>query len=82
VRIELVESGLAVYAVDLRGRGHSDGERFYVEEFGDCVDDVDTLVSLARSREPGVPIFVLGHSAGGVVSCLYAIDHQAELADL
>jgi alpha-beta hydrolase superfamily lysophospholipase len=27
--------GLAVYAVDLRGRGKSDGERFYVAKFAD-----------------------------------------------
>ena len=27
-------------------------------------------------------MFLLGHSAGGVVACLYALDHQAELAGL
>ena len=27
--------GLAVYVVDLRGRGNSDGERFFVENFED-----------------------------------------------
>jgi acylglycerol lipase len=74
--------GFAVYALDLRGRGKSDGERFYVEQFGDYVNDVASLVRLAKSREPGLPVFLLGHSAGGVVACLYAIDHQAELAGL
>ena len=29
---------------------------------------------------PASPIFLLGHSAGGVVSCLYALEHQDELA--
>src|SRR4051794_24597163 len=79
---ELVARGLAVYAIDLRGRGKSDGERFYVEAFADYTSDVATFVSLAKSREPGVPAFLLGHSAGGVVSCMYTIDHQAELAGL
>src|SRR5262245_10693510 len=79
---QLVESGLAVYALDLHGRGQSDGERFYVEKIGDYVDDVDAVVSLARSREPGLPVFLLGHSAGGVVSCLYTLDHQSKLAGL
>ena len=79
---QLVESGLAVYALDLHGRGLSDGERFYVEKAGDYVDDVDAVVSLARSREPGLRVFLLGHSAGGVVSCLYALDHQSKLAGL
>jgi acylglycerol lipase len=40
------------------------------------------LVREARSLHSGVPVFLLGHSAGGVVSCLYALEHQRELAGL
>lgn len=79
---QLVNRGLGVYAVDLRGRGRSDGERFFVQQFGDYVSDVDALVRLVQARHPGLPVFLLGHSAGGVVACLYAIEHQAELAGL
>ena len=77
---QLTADGLAVYAIDLRGRGRSEGERFYVENVEDWVSDVATVVTLAKSREPGLPVFLLGHSAGGVVSCLYTLEHQAELA--
>ena len=79
---QLVAKGLAVYALDLHGRGHSDGERFYLEKMDDYLDDVRTLVTLAKSREPGLPLFLLGHSAGGVVSSVYTLEHQAELAGL
>jgi acylglycerol lipase len=79
---QCVADGLAVYAVDLRGRGNSDGERFYVEAFEDYVRDVEAVMAVVKSREPDLPIFLLGHSAGGVVSCLYTLDHQAELAGL
>lgn len=79
---QFVQSALAVYAPDLRGRGRSDGERFFVEKFADYVADVTMAVSLAKSREPGLPVFLLGHSAGGVVSCGYALEHQDELAGL
>ncbi len=79
---ELVADRLAVYALDLRGRGKSDGERFYVETFNDYVSDVSRCVALVKSREPGVPLYLLGHSAGGVVACLFALDHQAVLAGL
>jgi acylglycerol lipase len=79
---QLVDHGLAVYALDLRGRGKSDGERFYVDTFADYVNDVSTFVASAKSHEPGLPVFLLGHSAGGVVSCLYTLDHQAEIAGL
>jgi len=78
----LVATGLAVYAIDLRGRGESEGERFYVQQFEDYVNDVHEFVTSARAQEPGLPIYLLGHSAGGVVSCLYAIEHQHELAGL
>jgi len=77
---QFTANGLAVYAVDLRGRGKSDGERFYVEKFADWVSDVESVMKLVKSREPGMPVFLLGHSAGGVVSCLYTLDHQSELA--
>ena len=79
---QFVATGLAVYAVDLRGRGNSDGERFYVDNFEDYVSDVEAVVNVARSRESGLPFFLLGHSAGGVVSCLYTLDHQPDLAGL
>jgi len=79
---QFVANGLAVYAVDLRGRGNSDGERFYVDNFEDYVSDVEAVVRVARSRESSLPVFLLGHSAGGVVSCLYTLDHQTELAGL
>jgi acylglycerol lipase len=79
---QLVGSGLAVYALDLHGRGKSDGDRLYLEKIDDYLDDVDTLVTLAGLREPGLPIFLLGHSAGGVISCVYALEHQAKLAGL
>ena len=78
----LTRLGLSVFAVDLRGRGRSDGERFYVESFEDYVSDVAAVAAIARARHPGVPMYVLGHSAGGVVACLFAAEHQRELAGL
>jgi len=79
---QFVAHGLAVYALDLRGRGNSDGERFYLEKFADYLSDVDALVTLAKSREPGLPVFLLGHSAGGVISSVYTLENQAKLAGL
>lgn len=79
---QFVADGLAAYALDLRGRGKSSGERFYVDKFADYVSDVVALIAYAKSKEPGLPVFLLGHSAGGVVSCVYALEHQNEIAGL
>jgi alpha-beta hydrolase superfamily lysophospholipase len=79
---QFLAGGYSAYALDLRGRGKSSGERFYVENIADYVSDVGAVVKLAKSRDPGLPVFLLGHSAGGVVSCIYTLEHQAELAGL
>ncbi|MET0194171.1 MAG: lysophospholipase [Hyphomicrobiaceae bacterium] len=77
---QLTKNGFVVYAIDLRGRGKSEGERFYVENVADYVSDVAGLVKIAKSRNPGLPVFLLGHSAGGVVSSVYTLENQSELA--
>jgi acylglycerol lipase len=79
---QLMAAGLGVYALDHRGRGKSEGERFYVATFADYVDDLASFIAMAKAEAPGLPVFLLGHSAGGVVACLYALDHQAALAGL
>jgi alpha-beta hydrolase superfamily lysophospholipase len=77
---QLVDAGYAVYALDLRGRGQSEGERFYVENVSEYVSDIAGTVRIAKSRHPGKAVFLFGHSAGGVVSATYTLDNQAELA--
>jgi len=77
---QLVKHGFVVFALDLRGRGKSDGERFFVETVDDYVSDVAGAIRIAKSRYPGLPLFLLGHSAGGVVSATYTLENQSELA--
>jgi len=79
---QFAAKGLAVYAIDLRGRGRSEGERYYVERMDDYIHDVDRLVHDARAENPGLPVFLLGHSAGGVISCVFALEHQSEIDGL
>lgn len=79
---ELAARGIVVYALDLRGRGRSDGERFYVDSFDDYVADVALVSAIVAERDTGLPHFLLGHSAGGVVSCLYAMQHAETVAGL
>lgn len=74
--------GYAVTALDLRGRGQSEGERYYVEHIDDYVSDVAQAVELARHHHPDLPVYLLGHSAGGVTSVTYALDHQEKIAGL
>ena len=42
----------------------------------------DIPAVMAKLREPGLPLFLLGHSAGGVVACLYVLDYAGEVSGL
>jgi len=75
----LVASGYAVLALDLRGRGRSDGERFYVDDIAEYVSDLAGMIAIAKAAYPGLKTFLLGHSAGGVTGASYVLDHQAEI---
>lgn len=79
---QFAAAGLAAFALDLRGRGKSSGARYYVDDISQYVADVAAVIGLAKTRYPGLPVFLLGHSAGGVVSSTYALDHQAGIAGL
>lgn len=76
----LRDAGFAVYALDLRGRGRSEGPRFRIDDVGEYTADLGALIEIAREREPGLEVFLLGHSAGGVVSCTYLLDHPSGIA--
>jgi alpha-beta hydrolase superfamily lysophospholipase len=74
--------GFAVTALDLRGRGKSEGERYYIDSIDDYVSDLSLAIELGRSKHPDLPLYLLGHSAGGVTSVTYALDHQDKLDGL
>jgi alpha-beta hydrolase superfamily lysophospholipase len=78
----LAAQGVSVYAADLRGHGHSEGERVYVDSFEQYLDDLDTTLRFVRAREPGKRVFLFGHSMGGAISTLYVIERQPKIDGL
>jgi alpha-beta hydrolase superfamily lysophospholipase len=82
VAARLVDDGYAVYALDHRGHGHSEGHRAHVDRMDNLVADLDSFVVLASGEHPGVRTFLLGHSLGGAISLRYAIRHQDRLTGL
>ncbi len=76
----LVARGYAVYAMDLRGHGRSGGPRVEIGAFHDYVDDEATWISRIRDKEKGKPLFVFGHSMGGVIMTIYGEEHPRDVA--
>jgi len=73
-----VPLGYAVYSLDHFGHGRSDGQRVYVESFDDYIKPLNTFYTMVRRWQPDKPIFILGHSLGGLIETYYLLDHQKE----
>ena len=79
---QLVSHGYAVYALDLRGHGKSEGERAFVGSFDDYLRDLDLFYDKVRRAEPGKPVFLFGHSMGGAIALLFALGRNPEIRGL
>jgi len=77
-----VPRGYAVWALDHRGHGRSDGERVQVEHFTDYLKDLKTFFDIVRKVNPRDKIFLIGHSMGSMIALAYAAQYQHELAGL
>jgi alpha-beta hydrolase superfamily lysophospholipase len=69
-----------VAAPDFQGHGRSPGRRGVVRRYEDLVDDLNAVVSWARRRFAGLPIYLLGHSNGGQVVLRFTIEHGDAIA--
>src|SRR4051794_24865744 len=67
----LAGGGYVTYVVDHPGHGRSPGTRGNISSMAATVDGVDRLAALAAERHPGVPLFVYGHSMGGLIALTY-----------
>jgi acylglycerol lipase len=75
-----VPLGYAVYGVDHFGHGKSDGKRVYVERFDDYTNTLKIYFDMIHGWQPEKPVFLIGHSMGGLISAVYLFDHQVDLA--
>jgi alpha-beta hydrolase superfamily lysophospholipase len=83
----LNQAGFQVYANDHRGHGRSVKSRASLGDLGAggwnaLVADMVTLTRLARTREGGLPVILLGHSMGSFAAQQYVIDNSALIAGL
>lgn len=75
-----VPLGYAIYSYDQRGHGRSPGKRGHVNDFSEFRHDVRTFVNLVKTAQPERPLFIMGHSLGGLISLDYVLHHPQGLS--
>jgi alpha-beta hydrolase superfamily lysophospholipase len=72
----LIEHGMAVYAVDNRGFGKSSGKRGHVMSWREYTDDTAAFLDRVREIKSEGPLFLMGHSMGGLIVLSFLLDHS------
>lgn len=72
----LVDNNFAVYSIDLRGHGRSDGVRGDVRNYTLFFDDLELLVRAARDENPDLPLILYGHSMGGNIALSFFMEKR------
>lgn len=72
--------GYTVHTMDLRGHGRSPGKRILVRQIDEHSQDVGTLLTWARQQAPTRPLFLFGHSMGGLIVTYYTLTQSPDLA--
>jgi lysophospholipase len=75
---EMAARGYAVHVYDLRGHGRSGGRRGHLGRFTDYLDDTAVFLDAVRREQPGRPVYLLGHSLGGLIVTAYVEDRPAD----
>ncbi len=78
----LVPKGFIIFADDHRAHGRSGGEKGHINSFGDFISDEKELTEHIRTQEKDLPLFLLGHSMGSLISVTYLSQFPEEFSGL
>lgn len=78
----LIERNYSVYSFDLRGNGRSPGQRGYINSWTEFRADLTAFFNLVKTKEPDLPLFLIGQSTGGTIALDYILREPNQLQGL
>ncbi len=70
---KLLPLGFAVYGFDHRGHGKSPGQRGHILQWKEFTEDVHRFLDVVQEEQKNTPLFLMGHSLGGLIVLNYVI---------
>lgn len=74
--------GFSVYTYDQRSHGNSPGKKGDIPSFDPMASDLEEFLGDIRTRVGDTPIFLFGHSMGGLVLALFVIKYAPDVRGL
>lgn len=74
-----VPRGYAIYSFDHRGHGRSPGLRGHINKWAELRGDVQNFVQMVATQAAERPLFLFGHSLGGLIVAEYVLHHAEGL---
>lgn len=78
----LTAKGYALYGLDLRGHGLSGGIKGHAQRWSEYLNDLGLFLEQVRREQPAAPLYVLGHSLGGLLALDYTLHHPEGIEGL
>jgi len=78
----LVKSNYAVYSIDHRGHGKSEGLQAYFTSVQEAVTDLRAYFETIQKQHPGQKIFLYGHSMGSLIAIAFTLQYQNDITGL
>lgn len=82
VSARLAEKQYIVYALDLRGHGKSSGKRGFIASWDEFMEDLRKFHMIVRFEQSELPLFLAGHSMGGVISLDYVLKYNKGISGI
>lgn len=80
IAAHLNQANYSVFSMDLPNHGRSQGPKGHIDSFDQFLNAVKTTLQHIQATHSGLPIFLLGHSMGGLIASRFLLDEQNHFA--